>query len=41
MKPNTWAEMVGGGFAGVTAACKLTMRGRSVVLVEACARLFG
>jgi monoamine oxidase len=33
--------IVGGGFAGVTAARELTMRGRSAVLVEARDRLGG
>jgi monoamine oxidase len=35
------AVIVGGGFAGVTAARELTMRGRSAVLVEARDRLGG
>ena len=33
--------IVGGGFAGVTAARELTMRGRSAVLLEARDRLGG
>ena len=35
------AVIIGGGFAGVTAARELTMRGRSAVLVEARDRLGG
>ena len=35
------AVIVGGGFAGVTAARELTMRGRTAVLVEARDRLGG
>jgi pseudooxynicotine dehydrogenase len=38
---NPDAVIVGGGFAGVTAARELTMRGRSAVLVEARDRLGG
>ena len=35
------AVIVGGGFAGVTTARELTMRGRTAVLVEARDRLGG
>jgi monoamine oxidase len=38
---NPDAVIIGGGFAGVTAARELTMRGRSAVLVEARDRLGG
>jgi pseudooxynicotine oxidase len=38
---ETDVAIVGGGFAGVTAARELTMRGRSAVLVEARDRLGG
>jgi monoamine oxidase len=36
-----YAVIIGGGFAGVTAARELSMRGRTTVLVEARDRLGG